>query len=151
MPLQILDTDYPFESLLASEEGRTGLNLILDTTGRVRTSKIISSSGHPLLDGKAAQIARSWTFQPGAQNGDVKVQIDWKLALSSADEYAIGLPGPPDGSILVPPEPSSVHSVIASDYPAVSIRLQEQGEAAVRFRVREDGTTDEVQILGSSV
>src|SRR5258705_13500480 len=67
-PLQILDADYPFQSLLAAEEGRTGLNLILDASGRVRTPQIISSSGSPILDGRAVQIARNWTFQPAPQN-----------------------------------------------------------------------------------
>ena len=151
-PLQILDTDYPFQSLLANEEGRTGLNLILDVTGRARTPQIISSSGHPLLDGKAAQIARTWSFQSAAQNplSEVKVEVDWKLPLSSADDYGLPLPGPPEGSVVVSPEPLNSHAVQRIDYPTVSIQSNEQGEVSLTFRIGEDGSTSDVQVVDSS-
>jgi TonB family protein len=136
-PLQILDTDYPFQSLLANEEGRTGLNLILDATRRVRTPQIISSSGHPLLDGKAAQIARIWSFQSAAQNplSEVKVEVDWKL---------------PEGSVVVSPEPLNSHAVQRIDYPTISIQSNEQGEVSLTFRIGEDGSTSDVQVVDSS-
>jgi len=151
-PLEILDADYPFQSLLANEEGQTGLNLILDATGRVRTPQIISSSGYPLLDGKAAQVARGWRFQPVAQNTltEVKVEVGWRFPLSSADEYALPLPGSPEGSVVVSPEPSNSHAVQRIDYPTVSIQSNEQGEIWLTFRIRTDGSTSDVQVVDSS-
>src|SRR6185503_11652379 len=152
MQLQILDTDYPFQSLLTAEEGRTSLNLILDDDGRVRTPQIIGSSGSAVLDGRAAQIARRWMFRPAEQQGtnEVKVEIAWKLPIASADEYALPLPKPPEGSVFVGPQATNSHAVTRTDYPTLSIQNNEQGEIALTFRIGADGKTDDVQVVESS-
>jgi len=40
-PLEIRDSDYPLESLIANEEGQTVLNLILTETGAVSVAQVV--------------------------------------------------------------------------------------------------------------
>ena len=42
------------------------------------------------------------------------------------------------------------HAVTADDYPAISIRLQEQGTVAIRFVINPEGTVDECAIATTS-
>ena len=112
-PLEILDSDYPLDALIANEEGETILNLVLADTGAVRVAQIVSSSGSPDLDGRAAQIARArWSFEPPMKDGapvagEARATVTWKLPLSPAEEYAIGLPQPPETAVVVLPEPAA--------------------------------------------
>ena len=87
--LDILDTDYPLESLRENQTGRVGLNLQIDKTGRVRLVQIIGNSGFPALDAKAAQIAATWSFRPATKDdapipSELKVDAIWKLPLKAA-------------------------------------------------------------------
>ena len=42
------------------------------------------------------------------------------------------------------------HQVTADDYPAISIRLQEQGTVAIKFNIGADGTVSECTVATSS-
>jgi len=53
--------------------------------------------------------------------------------------------GPP-----TPPVPITSHAVSAADYPPESMLAQEQGIAALRFVVTEDGSIDDIQVVRSS-
>ena len=158
-PLAVTDADYPFGSLIANEEGQTVLNLILNQSGGVRVTQMISSSGFQALDGVALTIARTrWSFQPAdgpAADREVRVVVTWKLPLMPRDEFAINLPGPGVSSVVTPPDskPGTVapaNLARQTDYPAVSIRLMEQGEAIVRASINERGTVSATEILESS-
>jgi TonB family protein len=92
-PLDILDGDYPLVSLLANEEGRTGLNLLIDGTGRVTLAQVARTSGSRRLDRKAIEIATArWAFEPLTGEGvssarEMRVEVVWKLPLRPADEF----------------------------------------------------------------
>jgi TonB family protein len=147
-PLEVLDSDYPLESLIANEEGETVLNLILNETGGVRVAQILSSSGSSALDGVAANIARMrWAF--AAQGvSEVRVAITWKLPLNPRDEYAMDAPGPARTSIVVSPKLKS--GLSASNYPTISVRLREEGAVIVKIHINETGTVSDPQVVGSS-
>jgi TonB family protein len=49
-----------------------------------------------------------------------------------------------------PPVPLNSHFVTATDYPAISMRLQEQGTVKVKYRVQVDGTVGDCQVDVSS-
>jgi TonB family protein len=62
--LDILDTDYPLESLLANEEGQVSLNLLVDAEGKVTFAQVLTGSGSQRLDQAAARVARTrWHFR----------------------------------------------------------------------------------------
>jgi TonB family protein len=160
VPLTILDSDYPFASLIANDEGQTVLNLILSDSGNVRVTQIVSSSGVPALDGAALTIARTrWSFRPPAEGAptatEVGVTVSWKLPLTPRDEYAVDLPGPPANSVVTPPDPkpgsvAPANLARPTDYPAASLRLREQGETILKVFIDERGIVSNAEILESS-
>jgi TonB family protein len=58
-PLNILDTDYPLESLLGADAGHVRLNLIVDVQGKITAARVLTPSGIPRLDQQAIDIART--------------------------------------------------------------------------------------------
>ena len=143
-PLEISETDYPIEALLANQEGKVTLEFSLDGAGHATNLRLISSSGAPLLDQKAAQLVGTrWVFQPTAVTG--RLSIDWKLPLEGAGDYSVAVPPHPAGA--VEPKPTASHAVTADDYPPLSIRFKEQGLVALRYLIRPDGSTGDVQIV----
>jgi protein TonB len=49
-----------------------------------------------------------------------------------------------------PPVPLNSHFVTAADYPAISMRLQEQGAVKVKYLIQIDGTVGDCQVDVSS-
>jgi TonB family protein len=147
MPLEITETDYPLEPLLANQEGKVTLEFSVTAAGHATNLRLLSSSGLPLLDQKAAQLAGTrWTFQPLA--GAVRLSVDWKLPLENAGDYTISIPPHPSGA--TEPKAVSSHAVVADDYPPLSIRAGEQGIAAVRYLIKSDGSIGDVQVVQTS-
>ena len=87
-----------------------------------------------------------------------EVQIDLAQAPPPATTTALSAPPPkpPAPVVVAPPPPAAAppppppppptpavattsHAVTADDYPAISIRLQEQGTVAIKFVINEDG------------
>ena len=99
---------------------------------------MLASSRSPALDDRAARVARTrWAFQPVIRDGvaiaaEVKAAVIWKLPLSPANEYAMDGPGPAATSVVVSPV-RKTGRIRADDYPAISIRLREEGQ--VIFKV----------------
>src|SRR5260221_3475636 len=60
---------YPQIALRNGWEGVTLLKLDLDETGRVCAVRLLRSSGHELLDQKAIEAAKPWTYTPAMING----------------------------------------------------------------------------------
>jgi TonB family protein len=156
-PLQVLDTEYPLESVLAHEEGTTSLNLLIDPTGRVYFAQVLKSGGAARLDQAASQIAKSkWTFQPQMKDGmpvghAALVDVVWKLPLRPADELYSEMMGfSVAGKNIVEPKPVSGARMSVNDYPALSIQNGEQGEVALRLRILADGTVGRVEVVDSS-
>ena len=62
--------DYPEAARRAGEQGTVQLDVLVLTTGGVSDVRIAKSSGSAALDEAAANEAqRSWTFNPGQENG----------------------------------------------------------------------------------
>lgn len=97
VPLEIPDTLYPLEALIANEEGKTALNLLIDAAGRVTLAQVAQSSGSRRLDAQASGIATAlWRFQPLAASEapiarEMRIEIVWTLPLRPANEF----PPPP--------------------------------------------------------
>jgi len=77
--------DYPKLARARGWEGTTLLELSIDADGRVANARVLTSSGHEVLDRAALAAVASWSFTP-ARRGDtpvasnVEAPIVWRLA-----------------------------------------------------------------------
>jgi TonB family protein len=158
-PLSIVDGDYPIGSLLANEEGRTSLNLLVDKAGHVVYAQRLATSGFDRLDEAAIKIARTrWTFKPATNKGQpiagsVKIDVTWKFPLRPADEFKPDIPDLPAGSNpfnFRRPEPLTTHMYTEKDYPAAAVSRGEQGLVGVKYLIAEDGSIADVRVTSSS-
>lgn len=60
--LVVPETDYPEQALGKRWEGTTQIEVRFDAGGYIRSIVLGESSGHPLLDEKALDLARNATF-----------------------------------------------------------------------------------------
>ncbi|HET8645804.1 MAG TPA: TonB family protein [Vicinamibacteria bacterium] len=58
---------YPQEAFIKKIEGTVELEILIDTSGRVRTTRVLKSV--PLLDQAAIETVRQWVFAPAVKNG----------------------------------------------------------------------------------
>jgi protein TonB len=75
---------WPAEALRARYTGITTVSFLIGTDGWVRDTKILKSSGHPVLDNAAESALRRCQFKPAVKNGEpvetwVPVQYRWEL------------------------------------------------------------------------
>ena len=75
---------YPRLARRRSFQGMVLIEALIDISGRVTTLKLISSSGHSVLDRAALQAVRRWRFTPGKVAGQkremwVKVPVRFQL------------------------------------------------------------------------
>ena len=156
--LEIRDSDYPLASLLANEEGRVTLNLLVGADGRVAFVQMLMGSGSQRLDQAAAQLARTrWEFQPHTKSGQpavgaARVDVTWKAPLTPAYEHQMDASLlPQDGNINFEPAIATTsHALRADDYPAFAIRTNLQGTVGLRFVILENGSVGDVTILETS-
>ena len=110
-PLDMSDADYPLESLIANEEGRVTLNLIVNAEGRVAFAQRLISSGFDRLDQAAIQIATArWMFRPAIRDGQptvgsVKVDVAWSLPLEASSWQLVDTDAALDWRKFRPPIP----------------------------------------------
>jgi TonB family protein len=69
--------EWPKESLQHSEQGTVTLALLVEADGKVSASKVVKSSGHPLLDAAAREALAKCSYQPQVVLG--KPQMGWQL------------------------------------------------------------------------
>lgn len=83
--LKATKPDYPSTAVRLGEEGATGLNLLINTDGRVADAQVYSSSNSTRLDEAAIKHAkRNWTFTPCTENGKTvacwyQTKLVWRL------------------------------------------------------------------------
>ena len=83
---------YPKDALAKKEEGIVMMDLLISTTGDVKQSKIITSSGYPELDDAAIEGITKCHFKPLTYyngtpvEGWKSMQYVWKLSHRTDDE-----------------------------------------------------------------
>ncbi len=68
---------YPPEARAKKIEGRVEVSILVDKTGHVKQAEIAKTSGYPILDGAALQIAQLARFKPARLHG--KKQAVWVI------------------------------------------------------------------------
>lgn len=74
------DDSLPWYKLRGHLDGRVLVHLSIDGDGRVRSARVASSSGDPVLDAHALRTVRHWTFavpsdQPDGFSGDLPMRF----------------------------------------------------------------------------
>jgi TonB family protein len=78
--------EYPYEARAKWLTGDGLVQLDVDPrTGFVTSAKMLSSTGHKILDDAALEAFRQWRFQPGSIN-KVKVPITFAMRRTPSDE-----------------------------------------------------------------
>jgi protein TonB len=75
---------YPHADVQAAHEGTVKLGFLVDANGKVKDSKVMTSSGFTTLDEAARSALAQCSFQPARKNGKAvrqwaKVQYVWTL------------------------------------------------------------------------
>ncbi len=153
-PLEVTDIDYPFDSLIANEEGDVTVALAIDSSGKVGDSRLVTLSRYQLLNQESLRLAgRRWEFHPALRNGIpadsvVRMRFNWRLPLAPVPEFRIALPAMPEDIQM--PKALNSHNVAADDYPVSALRDGRQGIVALRYFVDESGSVGETRIDGPS-
>lgn len=98
-PLELSDIDYPFDAMLANEEGEVTVALAIDSSGRVQNSRLAGLSRYQRLNEQSLRLARQrWQFQPATRNGTpvdgtVRVRFTWRLPLEPVTEFPVASAG----------------------------------------------------------
>ena len=160
VPLFVLPTDYPADSLLANEEGTLSLVLIVSADGKVTNATLDVSSGFPRLDAKAMAVAKArWRFMPAIRSGhavsdSVKVEVVWNLPFESYEGYLF-----PDDTDMpaeaflaggMPPRSIPGTNLVSQDDVKQAVAAHAQGEVIAKVLVGDDGTVRDVRVADSS-
>jgi protein TonB len=68
-PVDSVAPEYPDDARQAGATGRALVEVLVDASGHVASTRLIEPSGHPGLDAAAETAARQWTFHPARQGG----------------------------------------------------------------------------------
>src|ERR1017187_6770156 len=60
---------YPEQARRDGQEGRAQVKIFINTSGKVESAEIASSSGFPILDEAAIKVGRAFRFKPPTQEG----------------------------------------------------------------------------------
>ncbi len=134
------------------------MNVLVDGAGKITFVQLLKLSGVAQLDQQARQLATTrLAFKPATKGGQpvpgtVKVDLNWRLPLSPADDVYSDMMGfSVTGKNVVLPKPiPETHKFLRTDYPTLSIRNGEQGEAVFRIQVLESGNVGDIELLDSS-
>jgi protein TonB len=60
---------YPEQARRDGQEGRAQVKICINTSGKVETAEIVTSSGFPALDDAAIKVGKAFRFKPPTQEG----------------------------------------------------------------------------------
>lgn len=76
--------EYPRRARDRGYQGTVVLEVLVDRQGKVKDIRILSSTGHTILDSSAMNSVRNWSFEPGRKGQErvemwVRVPVRFKL------------------------------------------------------------------------
>jgi protein TonB len=69
---------YPWQARKRGWEGSVIVRVDVDAEGKCRSARVMTSSGHHILDQAALGAVASWTFEPG-RAGSIDLTFEFKL------------------------------------------------------------------------
>jgi TonB family protein len=164
--------DYPPESFRLGEQGIVRSRFLLTETGDATECTIESTSGYQRLDEAACGLVHRWKYKPNMDGGRAIasfVTVNHVFFIPPPRPPVVGDPslnvpgldtaprtasnisaGSPLAERFTPLEPANNHAVTVNDYPADSIRMQEQGTIGLVLIVNETGDVSECVVWSSS-
>ena len=168
----VSEADYPPESLRLGEQGIVRSRFLLTETGEATECMVESTSGYPRLDEAACGLVRYLKYEPKTEGGKAiaafitvnhvffiaplrpPVGGDPSLNVPDLDASPRPASNMSAGSVVAERftllAPANNHAVTADDYPADSIRMQEQGMIGLVVIVNETGDVSECAVVSSS-
>jgi len=150
--LDVKNDNYPIESLIANEEGRTVLTIaVAAADGRVADAKVDASSGHPRLDQAALRYAMLTSFWPSPRDNpsnmdSLQISVTWKLPLRALND--VNAENARGGTVTASdaggemPTPLTSRVMTFGDYPYESIRDNEHGTVDLRYLIQTMATSE---------
>lgn len=144
LPDWITPADYPADARAARAEGTVELSWTVGRDGRVAACRIDKSSGHPALDTATCRLL----VARGRYNAVSPTGPDLRR-FSTA--YAWRLPPVPDSEVASPAIGQDEASwITANDYPAESVRREEEGTTRLRWTIGSDGAVRDCEVVEPS-
>ena len=165
------EVDYPPESFRLGEQGIVRSRFLLTETGEATECTIEATSGYPRLDeaacGLVATVGSINRSTDGGKAVASLITVNLCVLHASSASSRCRRPNPERArslsstdrrrqvppliaALLTPAEAANSHAVTADDYPADSIRMQEQGAIGLMFIVDETGDVSECAVTSSS-
>ena len=152
--------DYPPESFRLGEQGIVRSRFLLTETGEATECAIDAPSNYPRLDEAACGLVRRWQYEARTETGKaiasyVTVNLVFSVLPPARPRIAGDFPSIPQPAAAIaerftPAQAVNGHAVTANDFPADSIRMQEQGRIGLVFIVNEAGDVSECAVVSSS-
>ena len=155
--------DYPPESLRLGEQGIIRSRFLVTETGETAGCSIEATSDYARLDEAACALVAGWKFKPGANALPVTVNLIFEVPTPPTippGDPILNVPdrgpapqqreAPPALGRFTPVQSVTSHAVTVDDYPADSIRMQEQGTIRLVFLINEAGNVPECIVDMSS-
>jgi TonB family protein len=158
--------DYPPESRRLGDQGIVRLRLLVTGTGEFPGCSIEATSGYPRLDEAACALVGRWKYKPSSETTSSYVTVNLIFhipprprivgdpTLNVPERGAIPQPAPEIAEAVLArfthPQPITSHAITVDDYPADSIRMQEQGAIRLAFMIGERGDVSECAVEASS-
>ena len=133
---------YPTEALQSRIQGTTTLLVFIGTNGAVTDDRVDQSSGSKILDDAGLSFVKGyWRWNPptkGCQPYSVstRVSLNWTIH------------GAPLETAVFTKAIAATHTV--PPYPALSLRIGEQGTTIVEVNITSEGVVDGCKIVTSS-
>lgn len=82
-----VEPDYPREARKKGYEGSVEMNLLVGVNGEVREARVVTSSGHDILDETALQLARKLRYNPARREGEpIEIWVSREMHFELVDK-----------------------------------------------------------------
>ncbi|MCC8088027.1 MAG: energy transducer TonB [Rikenellaceae bacterium] len=154
------NSDYPYEAIMDRAEGRVAVKVVIDESGKIYQSEILSSPHESLSEEVKKTVSQSPEWTPGLQDGaPVKVAMIFPVNFSLAqfDSLARNNGGPYTYAEVMPKFKKSDEFRVFKNWVTKHLNLRntmvrnqyQTGTVIAAFMVDESGNLGDIEIIES--
>jgi TonB family protein len=149
-PLTFHEQYYPRQSITSGEESTCFVALLVDTDGQINAVQLLTSTGHPRLDGACIASVVNERMLPAVING--KPAMRWFVnPISWALSYKKKSSRPSMEGLAIPRLPVYYELQVGPKfYPAAALEHKEQGICMIHLLVNARGSISETKLSKST-